>query len=321
MVGMKNSDKNIPYRFLQSWMHKRIPLQKQTKSELMEIYNSEPKYLQLIEYFLTTIFHRHKLLRSSRVWAFHRVIMGIIHFIFKICNRTEIIGKENIPKEGAIFLINHIHSQDVVLTFMAAFKKPVGAFTDIGEGLIVRMAELIGIMPREGSSSIMVEKMIRQIALKNKYFAMWPEGTPDKGKGIMQAFSGIVKVYATLNSDKNRIPFVPVVMQDTRPNWGVKSKEYIQAHMKKIKKIKNPKIRRWKYLRMFKRRGFNKIVYKYLKPQYIPREWLKLPEEGGKTARFIIDKMMMKIADAFGQKKLSPNPVLDRRKKDHTPWH
>jgi 1-acyl-sn-glycerol-3-phosphate acyltransferase len=162
----------------------------------------------------------------------------------------------------------------------------------MGNSFVVDLAELFGIVPRRGTAPVMVEKMIRQIALKNRNFVMWPEGTPDKGYGVMEGFSSIVKVYATLNSNRDKIPFVPVCMQVLSPIWGGKKRFPV------------------------------KIIYTYLKPVFVPRMWLNPPEQGGKTPRFIIDKLMLLIAHKFGQKKLSINPSLHHRRSEAgTPWH
>jgi len=64
----------------------------------------------------------------------------------------------------------------------------------------------------QANMPLKVEAMIRRILLHNRFFAIWPEGHPHKGP-IEQGFSSIVRVYATLNSDRDRIPFLPVLIR------------------------------------------------------------------------------------------------------------
>nr|MDO8111746.1 hypothetical protein [Candidatus Sigynarchaeota archaeon] len=64
-----------------------------------------------------------------------------------------------------------------------------------------------------------------------------------------------------------------------------------------------------------------KILVEFLKPIYIPRDWLKRPEEGGKTPREIIDKLMLVLARKVGYKTLRKNWALERRRQlEGRPW-
>jgi 1-acyl-sn-glycerol-3-phosphate acyltransferase len=228
-------------------------------------------------------------------------------------------GEENIPREGGIYLINHMAGIDVVIPFLAAFKEPIGVFTDMGNHFVVDILEKIGFVPRMGNAQEMVEKMIRNLLTVNKNFVMWPEGTPDKGQGVMQGFSSIVKVYATVNADKDRVPFVPVVMQGI-DKFG---SQYIPNIRKYCPKWDNlTQTERKKAYRKIKRVGVKRVIFTYLKPVYLPRTWLLPPEQGGKTPREIIDFLMLKIAHKLDQKTLASNPLLDHRKAgNRNSWH
>jgi len=212
--------------------------------------------------------------------------MKIKQFAYRIYNRMEIVGRENVPESGAIFILNHFGKKDVIL-FLSAFEKPVGVFTAVGKGLSADILEhYLHFVPRLGTGKEMIEKMVRTILKKNRYFAMWPEGTISRNQKVLESFSGIIRVYATLNSEKNVIPFVPVIMQNT---------DAYEFH----KKLKKPK----------------KIRLTFLEPYYFPRDWLKKPEEGGKRPRELINHLMMKLARKLGQNKLYKNRVLERRRK------
>ena len=117
----------------------------------------------------------------------------------------------------------------------------------------------------------------------------------------MQGFSGFIKVYETVNCEKDLIPLVPVVMVERIP-----------------KRKQKPK-KKWKKKQ---KRLIPALEFHYLPPFYFPREWLKPVEQGGKTQRELADEAMMVLAKAVGQKELATNPVLERRRvKYDQPWH
>ncbi|MBD3352746.1 MAG: hypothetical protein GF364_14760 [Candidatus Lokiarchaeota archaeon] len=273
-----NTHGNIPYPNLSSWMHKRIKLPKESRDEKLQRYQRTPIIEQAASSVFSRIFKFTKLHQSNFRWVLFKLCMKSIYGYLRFWNHLEVIGKENIPKKGAIFIINHIAGKDVVFTFLSTFQEPCGVFTDVGRGWISDfLSKFLGFVVRKGTADIMVERMIRTILLKNRHFAMWPEGTLERHGKIMEGFSSIVKVYATINSEKNIIPFVPVYMTETKKR--------------------------------------EKMVFKYLKPVYIPRDWLKRPEEGGKTPREIIDHVMMILAKIRNQDKLGKNHVLERRRQ------
>ena len=65
---------------------------------------------------------------------------------------------------------------------------------------------------------------------------------------------------------------------------------------------------------------FIKMYFKFLKPVFVPRDWLNHPNDGGKTPREIIDYLMLLIARVRGQKKLVKNHRLHERRHYHEPW-
>ncbi|MHA1821157.1 MAG: lysophospholipid acyltransferase family protein [Promethearchaeota archaeon] len=273
----------IPYPNLESWMHKRIPLPQETDEEKVERYMSQSRLEIIISSILSRIVKYTHVFDGKFQWILYRFVIGILRQFYKIRNKLEVKGLELVPKTGAIFIGNHIRGVDVVAPFLAAFKEPVGVFTTLGDGYIADLIEdRWGWVSRRGVGNIMIEKMIRAILKKNRYFVIWPEGTLERQGKVMQGFSGIVKVYATINAKKDIIPFMPFYMFEAGPH--------------------------------------DRFYIRFLKPFFIPREWLKRPEEGGKTPREIIDYVMLKLARLQGQKELAPNHSLERRRRDHSPW-
>ena len=282
----------IPHPYLESWMHKRINIFPETKEQIIKRYMEQEWYFVLADNIISRLVKILKMNNQELKYGYYRAFMKLIHIFFRIHNRIEIKGIENIPKAGAIFILNHQGAQDPII-LLSSLKFQVSIFTDVGTGFLADVIEnLFHFVARRGKSEIMIEKMIRSILLKNRYIAIWPAGHPptNNGSAIGQGFSGIVKVYATVNSKKNIIPFVPIIMQNCDSFW-------------------------WG-----ERRKASKIVLTVKKPIFIERTWLNQPNnkinDGGKTPREIIDFLMLSIAENLGQKKLVKNPLLERRKRE-----
>lgn len=287
----------IPYPGLESHMHKRISLPAENRREFIDRWSNQFFLLKLGDIILSKIVQITGLgdreYKYIPKWAVYHVIMKIIRFFLQVHNRIEIDGLDNVPDTGAILIANHQGAQDPII-FLSAFGKPIGIFTDVGNGFIADALEhLFGFVTRRGVNYIMIEKMVRAILKKNKYFAIWPEGHPvtDDGSKVGYGFSGIIRVYATINARKNVLPIVPVWFQGAESFW-------------------------WG-----ERRRAKKVRLTFGKPYYLPREWLRNQQEGGKNPREIIDHIMSKIASRFGQDELASNHLLEkRREKKGKPW-
>jgi len=211
---------------------------------------------------------------------------------FRISNRIEVHGLENIPSTGAILIINHIGSKDVIM-IMSMFRRPLSVFSDIGDSWLADfLEEKVGFISRRGTADVMIESMIQELLTKNRFLAMWPEGSPSFDQRVMEGFSGVIKVYATVNALKDRVPFVPIMLRGAEGYWG------------------------WgKGRHGMKRNPFMKTIIDVFKPVYLPRSWLLPPDQGGKTPRDMINWLLMRLARRRGQTELAPNFALDRRRK------
>ncbi len=283
------NDGEVPFPWLKSWMHERIPIPAGSPEVNAKMHRRYDEIFLSVQSLLTRFLMRTHFLRHR--WVGYRVVMGTIHVYMKVFHRLESRGKENIPRGGGIFYLLHNGDEDVI-NFLGAFKKPIGVFTDVGPGFFADFLErFFGFVTRRGTREVMVEKMIRTIWQKNKDFVMWPEGSPSRDSHPMEAFSGIVRVYATLNATKDRIPFVPVLMRGTEM-YRKKNSRKLQKHL-----------------------------IEYLKPIYIPRDWLERPEDGGKTPREIINALMLVLARKVGFTTLKKNYALQRRRQaEGRPW-
>ena len=296
--------KGIPHPELTSWMHRRIEISPLKTTDLTERYAKQIHNTQLEDAIVSRVWKWFHLSNPKVLWGFYHVFMRLIRLFLRFIHRLTVRGQENIPSQGAIFYSNHRGGKDVVV-LLSIVEKPVAAFTDINNGWMADAFErFLGFIPRRGLAQDMVEKMIRTLLLKNRYLAMWPEGTPSRHGKIMQGFSSIVKVYAVINAKRNVIPFVPVLMRGTEENGKFQKKN-----------------KGWKK-KFVRDRRFRKILVEFLKPVFIPRTWLRPPQEGGKTPRQIIDALMMLLARKLGQDHLERNPRLEERRTcPGRPWH
>jgi 1-acyl-sn-glycerol-3-phosphate acyltransferase len=283
------STRDVPFPWLKSWMHQRIPITGEKKEHHEKKHHEHDETEQIVLSLLTRFLKRTHFLQHR--WVAYKVVMGAVHAYMRVFHRLEIHGKEHIPKNGGIFYLLHNGNEDVI-NFLGAFKKPVGVFTDIGSGFFPDFMErFFGFVTRRGTREVMVEKMIRAIWQKNKDFVIWPEGTPSRDGRPMEAFSGIIRVYATLNMKRDIIPFVPVLHRG--------GEIYRKKDTRKLQKFQ----------------------VDYFEPVYIPRSWLARPDEGGKTPREIINMLMLILARKVGYTTLKKSYALERRRQSEgRPW-
>jgi 1-acyl-sn-glycerol-3-phosphate acyltransferase len=278
----------IPHPEFTSWMHERCELPRETPDAMLRRWKSQPVILQALDAVASWLFIKTGSLSGRRRHVTYKVFMHVIRLYFRLFNRLKVFGKKNIPKHGCIFYVNHPGSFDPPILWAALPDLQVGAFVVATWGWFADAIEKVyGItrlhLPAQEQK---VEFMVRQILARNAFFAIWPEGHPHEGP-IEQGFSGIARVYAVLNYNKNRIPFVPVLIRGKAAN-----RQMIQHKM-------------------------GQIEIHFFKPRFLDRQWLQRPEEGGKTPREIIDYLMDFLARKNGQATFAPNPFLEKMQA----WH
>ena len=275
----------IPYPQFHSWMHTRCVLPRESVKKKIARWNQQPFPIPAIEAVVSRFARMLNIFSPRRRHITYKFVVSGFRWYFRIFNRLKAFGKENIPPRGCIFYANHPGSFDPLILYAAIPHIQVAGFVSWGNGWFADMLEACyGISPfRQASMPMKVEKMIREILLRNRFFAIWPEGHPHPGP-IEQGFSSIIRVYATLNYNKDRIPFLPVHIRGK----GAERKD-VQHKMGPIE------------------------IY-FFKPLFLNRQWLKRPAEGGKTPREIIDFLMLHLARKNGQESLAPNPRLEQRR-------
>ncbi|MEX2682045.1 MAG: lysophospholipid acyltransferase family protein [Candidatus Sigynarchaeota archaeon] len=278
----------IPHPEFTSWMHERCELPVDTLADRYERWKQQPVPIIALEAVASRIIKATGMFSGIRAIVAFKLLMRVFRLYFKAFNKLTWRGVENIPKSGCIFYVNHPGSYDPLYVFACVPDMPFAMFVAWGNGWFAdTIADVYGMTNMRGlSRQGAIEKMIRLILQKNKYFALWPEGHPHRGP-IEQGFSAIVPVYAAINHDKDRIPFLPVLIRGEG------------AHRFGVSHVAGP------------------VGVTFYKPIFLDRSWLKRPEEGGKTPREIIDYLMMFLAKKNGQKELAKNTRLEWSRAFH----
>ena len=279
-----------PYPELAHWMAKRIDIHEIPPSILEKIRNQE-KY-QKFNYIVSSLMRITRFTTPGFRWVGFKLFTKIVYAYFKLFNRIRVFGRENIP-DKAIFYANHPGSLDPLI-LQGVVQKPVSCFVSWDNyWFLDLLVKLYGFVLRVGARDELIERMIRSVLQRNAYFAIWPEGSLCKNGLVGEGFSGIIRAYCALNSQKNVIPFVPVLFRGSDCYHHRRNPKFL------------PKM--------------TPIEVHFLKPFYLPRSWLKHPDEGGKTPREMIDHIMTILARANGQNAPAINHRLEyvrNRKKE-----
>ena len=294
---------DIPRPALSSWMFGRYPISADFKLDANLLFDKNVQFYKL-NGLVSHAAKRTRFLRHR--WSGFRILKGFIRAYFKLFNRLEIKGKENIPANGALFFANHPGSLDPLLLNIAV-DRAVGCFISWGNywftGFLERFYTFINkqriYRSKDGSGDVnkrdvLIELMIRNIFEKNSYFAIWPEGGLSHKRLIRRGYSSVIRAYSVINAKRDRIPFVPVVITGS---------ECYHIYNNPTLKPKT-----------------QKITIEFLKPIFFPRPWLADPKESeeGKTPREMIDYLMLELAHGYGQKRLAPNRGLENSRKKYT---
>jgi len=144
---------------------------------------------------------RHRLTR--------RLLRPLFRSLFHVLCRVVVIGRENIPSEGAYLIaINHVSlfEPPLVLAFWPVTPEAVGA-VDIwdrpGQSLLVRLYH--GIPVHRGEYDRRLTDTMVSVLRAGRPLLIAPEGGRSHSAGMRRAFPGIAYVM-----DRARVPVVPV---------------------------------------------------------------------------------------------------------------
>ncbi len=279
----------IPYPHLRSPYSERVEVSTISKEQAFERWNKQPAYIKAFDHVTSVLIKVLGLQRRKRLEIFYQVIRKCFHLYFRIVNRLKVFGLENIPKQGCIFYVNHPGTHDPLL-LMAAIPFRIGMLIAWGQSWLFDFLEkFIGIISlRNYPAHIQIERMVRTIILKNPYFAIWPEGHPNGKQCVEKGFSSVVKVYTTINSKRDLLPFVPVLLKG--------------SHVYFRGKKQNPKSK-----------VTHPIEVHILKPFFIDRAWFTPNNPMFKTPREIIDYVMDILAKKNGQSSCAENTLYQMK--------
>ena len=128
---------------------------------------------------------------------------GILNLISKVYIRPTYEGRENIPSEGPFILAgNHIHLYDPV-TIMCAVKDDIhflakASLFKFPQSIIFNNMGLIKVN-RDGKDSDAYNQAIDYLK-KGKIVGIYPEGTRERGRGLLPFKKGAVRMAFETNS-------------------------------------------------------------------------------------------------------------------------
>ena len=143
----------------------------------------------------------------------YNLIKPIYTILLKIIFRPKVIGKENIPKDGAlIFAGNHKHAVDPTMVMMSTdrivhYMAKEELFRGL-HGILFRKIGLIKIYREKSNPGAIVEA--ENILNAGGTIGIFPEGTRNKGKEELLKFKyGAVRI-----SKKTNTPILPFAIKN-----------------------------------------------------------------------------------------------------------
>lgn len=140
----------------------------------------------------------------------YKILRPIVKWLFIILYRPKIKGKENIPKSGGIVLAgNHKNNFDCAI-MMASTKRCIHflAKEELFKGPFGWLFKGMGLIPvkRKSKDGKALPRSIAYLE-KDKVIGIFPEGTFNRGEGVILPFKiGAVKMAHDAN--KKIVPFV-----------------------------------------------------------------------------------------------------------------
>ena len=178
------------------------------------------------------------------------IIKAIVHFLVIIVYRPKVIGKENIPEEGACIICpNHVHALDsaVILTTLKRHINFMAKEELFKNGVIRYLAKVFGIFPvKRGGKDMEAIKNSLKILKRGEILAMFPEGTrnglekgvkPKNGAVLIAIKAGAPIIPCGVNGSFK--PFTKVTLKYGKPIYfdkdiDVQDKEKVNELTKQV---------------------------------------------------------------------------------------
>ncbi len=139
----------------------------------------------------------------------YKIVRPVISFLVKVFLRVKIVNKEYIPTNGKVILAGtHTNNLDC-LVLMASTKRCIHflAKNDLIKGQKKIIFTNMGIIPvdREKKDHQAIPMSLKCLE-KNQVVGIFPEGTTEKGRGLLPFKIGTVKIAKESNS--KIVPFI-----------------------------------------------------------------------------------------------------------------
>lgn len=122
---------------------------------------------------------------------FYRTLKPFLGFLFRLYYRPQIIGKENIPKDGAVLIVgNHKHLYDQCLAILAT-KRPIHylAKKEYFDGKMAWFFKMAGCIPVDRSKKDSKATRLALDILKQGFvLGLFPEGTRNRTNEFLLPF-------------------------------------------------------------------------------------------------------------------------------------
>lgn len=137
------------------------------------------------------------------------IVRPLIDFLFKVIFWPKIEGAENIPPSGKVILAgNHTSNLDCLL-LMSSTKREIHflAKIELFKGPLGIIFKNMGLIPvdRGKHNDHAIDEACKYLA-NNEVIGIFPEGTTEKGRGLMNFKYGACRI--AQNSESPIVPFV-----------------------------------------------------------------------------------------------------------------
>ena len=145
---------------------------------------------------------------------FYYVVRAICWLIFKICWKIDVVGIENVPKEGGLILAsNHVSYLDPIVLAITMKRKiyfitKKEAFNNIFGNILLTNLNAFPV-DREKIDIHSLKKSL-EILQEKKVLGIFPEGTRSKNGELQELKLGIIKI-----AIKTGVPILPVGIMGT----------------------------------------------------------------------------------------------------------
>lgn len=153
----------------------------------------------------------------------YKILAVILRFLFKLFFKAEIIGKENVPKEGAVILAaNHLSNFDPPL--LGSYSpRPVHYMAKIElfqNKIFAKIISALYAFPvKRGTADKSAIKHATTLLKNNEVLGIFPEGTRSKTGEVGKGEVGVALLASMTNS-----PVVPIAITGTNKMFSEEEK-------------------------------------------------------------------------------------------------